>query len=63
MRQITDHVAAAHREMSAIERPARYARNSAGKPVVKDFEPAPETAAPSGVAESVETNDNEVKLF
>ena len=39
------------------------ARNSAGKAIVKDFEPAPEQAAPTeGVGESESTND-EIKLF
>ena len=39
------------------------ARNSAGKTIVKDFEPAPEPAAPTeGVDESESTND-EIKLF
>jgi exodeoxyribonuclease VII small subunit len=39
------------------------ARNSAGKAIVKDFEPAPEPAAPTeGVNESEKTND-EIKLF
>ena len=39
------------------------ARNSAGKTIIKDFEPAPETAAPTeGVDESESTND-EIKLF
>src|SRR6058998_865943 len=39
------------------------ARNSAGKAIVKDFEPTPEPAAPTeGVNESESTND-EIKLF
>ena len=39
------------------------ARNSAGKTIIKDFEPAPEPAAPTeGVDESESTND-EIKLF
>src|SRR5213075_1557676 len=39
------------------------ARNSAGKPEVKEFEPTPEPAAPTkGVNESESTND-EIKLF
>jgi exodeoxyribonuclease VII small subunit len=39
------------------------ARNSAGKTIIKDFEPAPELAAPTeGVDESKSTND-EIKLF
>jgi exodeoxyribonuclease VII small subunit len=39
------------------------ARNSAGKTIVKDFEPRPEPAAPTeGVDESESTND-EIKLF
>jgi exodeoxyribonuclease VII small subunit len=39
------------------------ARNSAGKTIVKDFEPAPEAPAPTkGVDESERTND-EIKLF
>jgi exodeoxyribonuclease VII small subunit len=39
------------------------ARNSAGKTIVKDFEPTPEPVAPTeGVDESESTND-EIKLF
>jgi exodeoxyribonuclease VII small subunit len=39
------------------------ARNSAEKAIIKDFEPAPEPAAPTeGVDESESTND-EIKLF
>ena len=39
------------------------ARNSAGKAIVKDFEPIPEPAVPTeGVDESESTND-EIKLF
>src|SRR3977135_2773932 len=39
------------------------ARNSAGKTIVRDFEPIPEPAAPTeGVDESESTND-EIKLF
>src|SRR5206468_11324112 len=39
------------------------ARNSAGKTIVKDFEPTPEAATPTeGVDESESTND-EIKLF
>src|SRR4030088_1276174 len=39
------------------------ARNSAGKTIIKDFEPTPEPAAPTeGVDESESTND-EIKLF
>jgi len=39
------------------------ARNSAGKPIVKDFEPTPETTAPAaGVDDSQKAND-EIKLF
>jgi exodeoxyribonuclease VII small subunit len=38
------------------------ARNSAGKTVVKDFEPTQEAAAASAVDESESTND-EIKLF
>ena len=39
------------------------ARNSAGKPIVKDFEPTPETTArASGADDSQDAND-EIKLF
>jgi exodeoxyribonuclease VII small subunit len=39
------------------------ARNSAGKTIIKDFEPTPEPAAPTeGTDESESTND-EIKLF
>ena len=39
------------------------ARNSAGKAIIKDFEPTPEPAAPTeGVGEFESTND-EIKLF
>ena len=39
------------------------ARNSAGKPVVKDFEPAPEPAAPAKVVDESESTNDEIKLF
>jgi exodeoxyribonuclease VII small subunit len=51
------------RLVSAEKKIEMIARNSAGKPIVKDFEPAAEVAAPSGVTEPVEKNDDEVKLF
>ena len=39
------------------------ARNSAGKPIVKDFEPTPETTeAATGADDSKDAND-EIKLF
>ena len=39
------------------------ARNSAGKPIVKDFEPTPETTEPgTGADDSKDAND-EIKLF
>ena len=39
------------------------ARNSAGKPIVKDFEPTPETTAPvTGADDSQDAND-EIKIF
>jgi exodeoxyribonuclease VII small subunit len=39
------------------------ARNSAGKTVVKDFEPTQETAAPTGVADESQEKNDEIKLF
>jgi exodeoxyribonuclease VII small subunit len=51
------------RLVSAEKKIEMIARNSAGKPVVKDFEPAPETAAPGSATAAVEDNDDEVKLF
>jgi exodeoxyribonuclease VII small subunit len=51
------------RLVSAEKKIEMIGRNTAGKPVLKDFEPTPETATPSGVAKRVDNNDNEVKLF
>jgi len=39
------------------------ARNSAGKAVVKDFEPAPEPAAPTQAVDESESPNDEIKLF
>ena len=39
------------------------ARNSAGKPEVKAFEPAPEPDKPRGVPDQSETANDEIKLF
>jgi exodeoxyribonuclease VII small subunit len=39
------------------------ARNSAGKTVVKDFEPTQEPETPASVIEPQNINDDEIKLF
>src|SRR5438552_15482972 len=39
------------------------ARNSAGKTIVKDFEPIPEPAAPTERVDESESTNDEVKLF
>jgi exodeoxyribonuclease VII small subunit len=39
------------------------ARNSAGKTVVKDFEPTQEPPAPASVASETEVTNDEIKLF
>jgi exodeoxyribonuclease VII small subunit len=39
------------------------ARNSAGKPVVKEFEPAQEPATSEKAAAESESTDDEIKLF
>ena len=39
------------------------ARNNAGKTIVKDFEPAPEPAAPTEAASESEGTNDEIKLF
>ena len=39
------------------------ARNSAGKTIVKDFEPTPEPAAPTEGADESESTNDEIKLF
>jgi exodeoxyribonuclease VII small subunit len=39
------------------------ARNSAGKTVVKDFEPTPEPAAPAKAVDESESTNDEIKLF
>jgi exodeoxyribonuclease VII small subunit len=39
------------------------ARNSAGKAIVKDFEPPPEPAAPTEGADESESTNDEIKLF
>ena len=39
------------------------ARNSAGKTVVKEFEPTPEPEKPAGVTDESESTNDEIKLF
>ena len=39
------------------------ARNSAGKTVVKDFEPTQELSAPASVVNETEVTNDEIKLF
>src|SRR5215472_2580283 len=39
------------------------ARNNAGKPVLKEFEPTQETATPEEPAAESESADDEIKLF
>jgi exodeoxyribonuclease VII small subunit len=39
------------------------ARNSAGKAIVKDFEPAPEPATPAETIDQSESTNDEIKLF
>jgi len=39
------------------------ARNSAGKTIVKDFEPTPEPAAPTESVDESESTNDEIKLF
>ena len=39
------------------------ARNSAGKAIVKDFEPTPEPAAPAENEDESESTNDEIKLF
>ena len=39
------------------------ARNSAGKAIVKDFEPPPEPAAPTERVDESESTNDEIKLF
>jgi len=39
------------------------ARNSAGKAIVKDFEPTPEQAAPAEIVDESERTNDEIKLF
>jgi exodeoxyribonuclease VII small subunit len=49
---------------SAEQKIEIIARNSAGKPVVKNFEPAADVATPAKPAESPENNSNDdVSLF
>jgi len=38
-------------------------RNSAGKAIVKDFEPTPEPAAPAETEDESESTNDEIKLF
>jgi exodeoxyribonuclease VII small subunit len=39
------------------------AHNSAGKAIVKDFEPTPEAAAPAEPVDKSESTNDEIKLF
>src|ERR1043166_2893491 len=39
------------------------ARNSAGKPIVKDFEPTPETTGQAAVTDDSQDTNDEIKLF
>jgi exodeoxyribonuclease VII small subunit len=39
------------------------ARNSAGKPIVKDFEPTPETTGSAAGADDSQDANDEIKLF
>jgi exodeoxyribonuclease VII small subunit len=39
------------------------ARNSAGKPIVKDFEPTPETTGQAAVADDSQDANDEIRLF
>jgi hypothetical protein len=39
------------------------ARNSAGKAVVKDFEPTQEATAPAGAADDSQEANDEIRLF
>ena len=39
------------------------ARNSAGKTIIKDFEPTPEPAAPTEDVDESESTNDEIKLF
>ena len=48
---------------SAEQKIEIIARNSAGKPVVKDFEPAPDTNSDSEPIEREEKQNDEVRLF
>ena len=48
---------------SAEQRIEIITRNNAGKPVVKDFEPAPEKEAPANLEEKGTTKNDEVRLF
>jgi exodeoxyribonuclease VII small subunit len=48
---------------SAEQKIEIIARNSAGKPVVKEFEPAQEPATSEKAADESESTDDEIKLF
>jgi exodeoxyribonuclease VII small subunit len=39
------------------------ARNSAGKAIVKDFEPTPDSETPAETADESESTNDEIKLF
>jgi len=39
------------------------ARNSAGKTIVRDFEPTPEPAAPADTVDESDSTNDEIKLF
>ena len=48
---------------SAEQKIEIIARNSAGKTIVKDFEPTPELAAPAKAVDESESTNDEIKLF
>ena len=48
---------------SAEQKIEIIARNSAGKPVIKEFEPAQEPGAPEKAPAESESTDDEIKLF
>ena len=39
------------------------ARNSAGKPIIKDFDPRPQTTGQAAVADDSQDANDEIKLF
>jgi exodeoxyribonuclease VII small subunit len=48
---------------NAEEKIEIIARNSAGKPIVKDFEPTPETTGQAAVADDPQEANDEIRLF